>query len=168
MAIMAALAYGLFYSFQAVAAFFEGLGKESGTLVVIGVTTTLVCTFIITASTGGSRRQGGETALQLEKIRLYRGLVQLWGNMLIEPKVALTDTERTNRYELESRLSLIVGGAVLKLYTSLRAMGRDRSVERKEVAGQFGRVVREMRKDIGQIDNSIRESDLLTSLFGPP
>lgn len=165
LALLAALAAGIYFLFQYVVGLFDILNPQQQALIMIASMVVLSCALIIA---GGlkARHYKEASSLAIEKANMYERLLVYWGDQLkqqIGGKELIIEGELG---KLEQQLVLHGSQKVITAYTNLRRHVLQQGDTGSEISDLLNKLMLEMRADLGRADWNVKGNDLLDLLLG--
>lgn len=163
LALLIALTIGAYLFFQDICRLLVSLDQQT-TAIVVGV---LIGSLLIGLSIRRAGKISGVRRLGTEKrADIYRQLIQKWSESPVRSNPgSATHKLSENRYAVEHQLALWASTAVLKQYVALRRMDPQISINDPAKRLVLEKMMREMRRDLGQYNLGLGDNDLTDLLL---
>jgi hypothetical protein len=164
LALLAALAVGAFLFFKDIYRLFVALDPQVAVTVVVA----LIAALFIALSIRRSGQVSGVRCLRLErKAEIYGHMIQAWSRMSARQHCgSLSEVAAADLKAAEQRLVLWASTGVLKQFKAYRRMNPPINPEDPAILPLIEKVLREMRRDLGQHNLGLGDSDLVDLLLG--
>lgn len=137
-------------------------------LITTAITLLSIAIFIASAIRW-AKRQDGLYRRQAERAAVYADLVRVWAEYLRQPPTdeRSNQTKKQALVELEPFLVLWGSQRVLSEYAALQQLAQQTGAQNQVLASQFKKMLREMRKDLGNFDGGRNQDQFLELLLTP-
>jgi len=134
------LGWAVWLGLEYVGALFATLDPQVAKVTAIGAAAVLVAAAIIASAVrkGGARSQAAR--VQEQKLGAYQFLVECWQDEGAAPH---------KLFALDRLLALYGGAGVIRAHVALRAIAREKGARHPDTTSQLGKVLLEIRKELG-------------------
>jgi hypothetical protein len=159
LALIAVLGWAAWLGLEFVGALFAALDAQVARVTAIGAAAVLAAAAIVAAAVrkGGEKSRGAQ--VQEQKVGVYRFFAECWQDPATAP---------LKFQALDRLLALHGGAAVIKAYSALRNVARQHGARHPDTLSQLGRVLLEMRKDLGTSAQGITALELRQLVIADP
>jgi hypothetical protein len=159
LALIAVLGWAAYLGLEYVGALFVTLDAQVAKVTAIGAAVVLAAAAIIASAVrkGGAKSEGSRVREQ--KLGVYQLFVECWQEQAAATHKLLA---------LDRLLALYGGAAVIKAHTALRAIYREKGTRHPDTLSQLGKVLLEMRKDLGSSAQGITPLELQRLVVADP
>lgn len=166
LALLAALAVGVYFAFGYVFGVFSGLSGQTGILAAIASIVTLLCALIVAGGLTARGRSEQQVLVAREKAVLYEDMLGACVERM-EQSGPCSDSDGV-LHRLERALALRGSGKVIAAYVALRGALHGEAVPDVDRSALLRTLTMEMRADLGSLDANRRGDELLTLLLERP
>jgi hypothetical protein len=149
--LMATLGWAAYLAIDYIVSFIVLLDAQVGRVTAIGSLVVLAAAALVAAAIRRSAAKTAAARTHEQKISAYQFFVECWQDPGTPPHKLQT---------LDRLLALYGGAAVVRAHLALRALAREKSMRHPDTAAQIGKVLLELRKDLGVPAEGISASEL--------
>ena len=158
LALMAALGWAAYLALAYLVSFFALLEPQVATVTAIGSLVALTAAAVVASAIRRGAARTGAARIHEQKAATYHFLVECWQE---------TATAPHKLQALDRLLALYGSAAVLRAHALLRALAREKGARHADAAAQIGKVLLEVRKDLGVQAGDISAPELHRLVLGP-
>jgi hypothetical protein len=158
LALIAAVGAGAWLALEYIGSLFASLDVQVARVTAIGSVVVLAAAAIVASAIRRGATKTGAARIHEQKIGTYQFFVECWQD---------TATPPHKLQALDRLLALYGGAAVIRSHAVLRALAREKGARHPDAAAQIGKVLLEVRKDLGVQARDISAPELQQLVLGP-
>jgi hypothetical protein len=159
LALIAVLGWVAWLGLEFAGSVFAALDAQVARVTAIGTTAVLAAAAIVAAAVRKGGEKGRGAPVQEQKVGVYRFFAECWQDPATAP---------LKFQALDRLLALHGAAAVIRAHTALRNMARQHGARHPDTLSQLGRVLLEMRKDLGTSAQGITALELQQLVIADP
>jgi hypothetical protein len=158
LALIAAVGAGAWLALEYIGSLFASLDVQVSRVTAIGSVVVLAAAAMVASAVRRGAAKTVAARIHEQKIGTYQFLVECWQD---------TATPPHKLQALDRLLALYGGAAVIRAHAVLRALAREKGARHPDAAAQIGKVLLEVRKDLGVQVRDISAPELQQLVLGP-
>ena len=151
-ALLGAIGFGAFLGIRYLSDAFAGLDPQVASVTAIASVVALTSAWVIARGVRAASKSSQALALRDEKAATYQLFVDVWENLIQQPRGRgdRLPAELSDKLDLLERLLALYGAtAVVERQTALRGLERSKGAQHPDVLAQIGEALVAIRKDLG-------------------